>query len=142
MFHIAQSDIYSQSSSARAVPDVSWNAKVIRSCQLPKMPQRLTPTCSELPETLSGLGVAGRRPSVRALRTQTCRSNNSVVCRRAAWQFEGSRRSYVVASWGVCQQSRLFATTSWASTPFEATVQSAVKALIARGYTGGQVMTK
>src|SRR5579872_1798 len=59
-----------------------------------------------------------------------------------AWQFEGSRRSYVVASWGVCQQPRLFATTSWASTPFEATVQSAVKALIARGYTGGQVMTK
>jgi len=31
MFHIAQSDIYSQSSSARAVPDVSWNAKVVRS---------------------------------------------------------------------------------------------------------------
>jgi hypothetical protein len=142
MFHIAQSDIYSQSSSARAVPDVSWNAKVIRSCQLPKTP----------PTSYSNLlGTAGNTigpwrcwppPFSQALRPQTSRSDNSVVCRRAAWQFEGSRRSYVVASWGVCQQSKWFATTSWADTPFEATVQSAVKALIARGYTGGQVMTK
>ena len=52
-------------------------------------------------------------------------------------------RSYVLASWGVCQQyTGIVRDDVVRAYAFEATVQSAVKALIARGYTGGQVMTK
>jgi len=65
-----------------------------------------------------------------------CLPAGSLAVRRLAFG------SYVMASWCVCQKSRLFGMTSWAGTPFEATAQSAVNALIVREYTDGQVMTK
>jgi hypothetical protein len=69
----------------------------------------------------------------------TTRSFASEQC----WRFERlAFKSYIVASWSVCQKSSLFAMTLSAGTPFAATVPCAVKALIATEYTGGQVMTK